>query len=179
MSSLAEFQIIRKIGDGSYSTVYHVRRKSDRIEYALKKVKLKNLSEKELKNSINEVRILASIHDDNVISYKNAFFDKLSQCLCIVMEYANDGDLLTKINDHIKNNSTFKEDQVWKIVIQIVKGLNKLHNLNILHRDMKVKSIERKCFFKPRFDSEARRSKCLENYSKRFRIHTNRHSLLC
>lgn len=139
MSSLAEFQILKKIGDGSYSTVYHVRRITDQIEYALKKVKLKNLSDNELKNSINEVRILASIHDENVISYKHAFFDKLSQCLCIVMEYANDGDLLTKINDHIKNNSNFTEDQVWRIVIQIVKGLNKLHNLNILHRDMKVK----------------------------------------
>lgn len=147
MSSLSEFQIIKKIGDGTYSTVYHVRRINDRLEYAIKKVKLKNLSEKELKNSINEVRILASIHDPNVISYKNAFYDKKSQCLCIVMEYANNGDLLSKINELIKKKSKFSEDEIWRIVIQVVKGLNCLHNLNILHRDMKVILIRVRMFF--------------------------------
>ena len=43
--------------------------------YALKKVKLMNLSDKEKENAINEVRILASINNKNVISYKEAFFE--------------------------------------------------------------------------------------------------------
>jgi NIMA (never in mitosis gene a)-related kinase len=38
-------------------------------------VALKNLSDKEKDNAINEVRILASIHHPNVISYKEAFID--------------------------------------------------------------------------------------------------------
>jgi NIMA (never in mitosis gene a)-related kinase len=46
--------------------------------YALKKVKLNNLSEKEKENAINEVRILASIKQKNVISYKEAFIDSTS-----------------------------------------------------------------------------------------------------
>ena len=43
--------------------------------YALKKVKLNSLSEKEKENAINEVRILASINHKNVISYKEAFIE--------------------------------------------------------------------------------------------------------
>ena len=43
--------------------------------YALKKVKLNNLSDKEKENAINEVRILASIKHPHVISYKEAFFE--------------------------------------------------------------------------------------------------------
>lgn len=43
--------------------------------YALKKVKLGKLSEKEKDNAINEVRILASIKNKNVISYKEAFIE--------------------------------------------------------------------------------------------------------
>ena len=36
--SLKDFEIIKKIGEGAYSTVYHVRRTTDGQEYALKKV---------------------------------------------------------------------------------------------------------------------------------------------
>jgi NIMA (never in mitosis gene a)-related kinase len=51
------------------------------------------LKEKEKENAVNEVRILASIDNPNIISYKDAFFDEASNSLCIVMEYADDGDL--------------------------------------------------------------------------------------
>lgn len=40
------------------------------MDYALKKVKLGTLGEKEKINAINEVRILASIKHNCVISYK-------------------------------------------------------------------------------------------------------------
>ena len=48
-------------GEGAYSSVYKVKRLQDNIEYALKKVYLVNLSDKEKENALNEVRILASI----------------------------------------------------------------------------------------------------------------------
>jgi NIMA (never in mitosis gene a)-related kinase len=58
--------------------VYKVTRKSDGIQYALKKVRMLNLSEKEKENALNEIRILASIHNHNIISYKEAFIDEPS-----------------------------------------------------------------------------------------------------
>jgi NIMA (never in mitosis gene a)-related kinase len=61
--------------------VYKVRRLEDGREYALKKVKMQNLSDKEKENALNEVRILASIHHKNVISYKEAFIDISSSSL--------------------------------------------------------------------------------------------------
>lgn len=68
-------------GDGSYSCVYKVRRLEDSQEYALKKVKMMNLSDREKENALNEVRILASIKHKNVASYKQAFFDEPSSSL--------------------------------------------------------------------------------------------------
>ena len=44
-----------------------MKRNEDGEMYALKKVKLDNLSEKERENAINEVRILASVKHPNVI----------------------------------------------------------------------------------------------------------------
>ena len=64
---ITDFETIEKIGDGAYSLVYKVKRLEDSQEYAMKKVKLDHLSEKERENAINEVRILASVKHPNVI----------------------------------------------------------------------------------------------------------------
>lgn len=54
---------------------------------------MSKLTAKEKDNAINEVRILASLDHENVAGYKDAFFEESSQTLCIVMEYADGGDL--------------------------------------------------------------------------------------
>ena len=65
--SLTDFTVIKKLGDGAYSSVYKVRRNADNQIYALKQVKMLQLTEKEKENALNEVRILASVEDPNVI----------------------------------------------------------------------------------------------------------------
>jgi len=58
---MKDFQVLNKLGEGAFSIVYKVKRLSDKKEYALKKVKMSNLSLKEKENALNEVRILASV----------------------------------------------------------------------------------------------------------------------
>lgn len=77
-SQLLHYLLTNSLGDGSYSSVYKVKRLVDGLEYALKKVKMQKLSEKEVENALNEVRILASIKNPFVASYKEAFFDEAS-----------------------------------------------------------------------------------------------------
>ena len=136
-----DFQILSKLGEGAYSTVFKVKRIVDNQIYALKKVKLLNLSEKEKENSLNEVRILASVKSNFVVSYKEAFFDEKDNTLCIVMEFADRGDLYQKIVEHKKSAKFFEESDIWRIFIQLVKGLKALHDLKILHRDMKSANV--------------------------------------
>ena len=138
---MENFDIMEKLGEGSYSTVYKVKRKEDDKIYALKKVKLLNLNEKEKINSLNEVRILASVKSNYVISYKEAFFDEKDSTLGIVMEYADNGDLYQKILEEKKKKKYFEEVEIWKIFIQLVKGLKALHDLQILHRDLKSANV--------------------------------------
>ena len=138
---MENFEILEKLGEGSYSTVYKVKRKLDDQIYALKKVKLLNLNEKEKTNSLNEVRILASVKSNHVISYKEAFFDEKDSTLGIVMEYADNGDLYKKIVEYKKKKIYFEEIDIWKIFIQLVKGLKALHDLQILHRDLKSANV--------------------------------------
>ena len=135
------FEIISKLGEGSYSTVYKVKRKMDNKIYALKKVHIKKLSDKEKENSINEVRILASVKSPYVICYKEAFMDETGRFLCIVMEFGDKGDLYQKICQFKKKNYCFDELDIWRIFIQMVKGLKSLHDLKILHRDLKSANV--------------------------------------
>ena len=135
------FEILEKLGEGAYSVVYKVKRKEDSNIYALKKVKLKGLSDKEKQNALNEVRILASVKSPFVISYKEAFIEEESEVLCIVMEYADKGDLYQKIVHLKKIGCLIEEIDAWKIFIQMVRGLKSLHDLKILHRDLKSANI--------------------------------------
>jgi NIMA (never in mitosis gene a)-related kinase len=76
-----------------------------------------------------------------VIGYKEAFFDEKSQTLCIVMEFADGGDLYQKILEHQKRGSNFSEREIWQVLCQMVAGLKALHDKNILHRDLKCANI--------------------------------------
>ena len=136
-----DFQILSKLGEGAYSTVFKVKRNVDGKVYALKKVKLLNLSDKEKENALNEVRILASVKSNYVVSYKEAFFDEKDRTLCIVMEFADNGDLYQKIVEHKKKAVFFEESEIWRVFIQLVKGLKALHDLKILHRDLKSANV--------------------------------------
>lgn len=87
---------------------------------------METLSSKEKQNALNEVRILASISHPSIIGYKEAFLDS-GKYLCIVMDYASDGDLFQKITACRKNKELISEEQAWKIVLGTVAGLCKLH----------------------------------------------------
>ena len=57
------------------------------------------------------------------------------------MEFADNGDLLQKIMAAQRDHTRFQEDEIWHIFIQTVRGLRALHDLKILHRDMKVSKV--------------------------------------
>jgi len=75
----------------------------------MKKVKMGKLSEKEKQNALNEVRILASIQHTNIIGYKDCFFENAAGNLCIIMEVADNGDLLQLIEKTKKQRTKMSE----------------------------------------------------------------------
>lgn len=92
-----KFQIISQIGQGAFCTVFKVKRIKDGQIYALKKIPFKDLKEKEVENALNEVRILASIDHPYVVGFKEVFIETNGENLCLVMEFAENGDLAQKI----------------------------------------------------------------------------------
>ena len=141
MSSLNDFKLIKPIGKGAFSIVFLVHRKIDGQIYAMKQIKMSQLTEKEKKYSLNEIRILASLSHKNIIGYKDAFFDENSKTLNIVMEYADNGDMSQKIKYNLKHGLFFRENIIWNYLIQTLEGLHYIHENNIIHRDLKSANI--------------------------------------
>ena len=139
--SLENFILGKILGKGTYGSVRIVERKEDHKIYAMKSVIINVLTEKEKQNSFNEVRLLASLKHKNIIDYKESFFDDTRKTLNIVMEYADDGDLRTKISETLKNHLSFEESTIWNVLIQTLEGLKYLHKNNIIHRDLKSANI--------------------------------------
>lgn len=62
--------------------------------------------------------------------------------LCIVMEFCDGGDLLQKITMARSGKaSKLSEQTVWSYFIQLLRGLQALHDLSIVHRDIKCANL--------------------------------------
>lgn len=120
--------------------MWKVRRLSDGQEYALKKVSMSSLKERDKENALNEIRILASIDDPHIIAYKDAFLDE-SLNLCIVMEYARGGDVQKRIDLATKSKQAIPEREIWRMLLHVTMALRTLHTMTILHRDLKSANI--------------------------------------
>eukprot|EP00946_MAST-07B_sp_MAST-7B-sp1_P002370 g2370.t1 len=136
---MADFEIIRVLGQGTYGKVYLVHSKLDGTRQVIKQIPLQGLSEKQRKDTLNETKIHSQIQHPNIIRFHQWFTEDNN--LYIRMEYAEQGDLMHLIEAHKKESRHIREDAIWEYLTQICRGLQYLHNKRILHRDIKARNI--------------------------------------
>ena len=134
MSKTKDYEMICKIGQGSFGTVFKVRRKSDKQILVMKMIKIPTLSKKYQQESLHEVTILSSLNNPYIVKYYESFVE--NSTLHIIMEYCEKGDL-----SQILKKQPLSESKIWKFFIQICIGLEYLHSRQILHRDIKTLNI--------------------------------------
>ena len=151
ISSINGYDIIERIGVGSYGRVYKVLK--NKKYYVLKEIPLNSTSAAEKINSVqNEADILSSLDNKYVVKFYTSF--KKNQNIYIIMEYCDKGDLckfLSKRKKLRKSRDNFlNKDFVWKLFIQISIGLYYIHSKKIIHRDIKTLNI----FLTKNFDAK-------------------------
>jgi NIMA (never in mitosis gene a)-related kinase 1/4/5 len=57
------------------------------------------------------------------------------------MEYADGGDAFQLLKKHQEEETYLSEIEIWNILIQVTQGLNQLHQMNIMHRDLKSANV--------------------------------------
>ncbi|XP_064427454.1 serine/threonine-protein kinase Nek9 isoform X2 [Mirounga angustirostris] len=128
---------IRILGRGAFGEATLYRRTEDDSLVVWKEVDLTRLSEKERRDALNEIVILALLQHDNIIAYYNHFMDNTT--LLIELEYCNGGNLYDKILR--QKDKLFEEEMVVWYLFQIVSAVSCIHKAGILHRDIKTLNI--------------------------------------
>eukprot|EP00112_Aurelia_sp_Birch-Aquarium-sp1_P000955 Seg1093.1 transcript_id=Seg1093.1/GoldUCD/mRNA.D3Y31 product="Serine/threonine-protein kinase Nek1" protein_id=Seg1093.1/GoldUCD/D3Y31 len=131
------FTKIQQLGSGSFGNVWLVRSNFSFKSYVVKEMSERCKDGKEKELAINEANILAKLKHKNIIRYKDAYFD--DDRLCIVMEYADDGDLFTKIRK--QDGKKFPTEQILDWFVQLTIAVKYMHDEKILHRDLKSQNI--------------------------------------
>jgi len=142
--SASNFTKVKKLGAGSFGTVWLVRSSKDGSTSVMKEVTLKGLPPSEKQATLNEVKILKQLQHPNIIRYKDAFVDPTSrvESLSIIMEHASGGDLHTLIEQRRKSGGRFSEAEVLGYLYQMTAALSYCHHeVRLLHRDLKPANV--------------------------------------
>jgi len=132
---------IRPIGQGSYGVIYLVEEKNKKTQYALKSILCNDL-EQILKHK-KEFELSYSLSHNNFIKIYNALFkylDMTTYMLYILME-RGESDWNTEIENRAKINNYYTENELIKILKQLVDVLTYFQKNNIAHRDIKPQNI--------------------------------------
>lgn len=126
-----KYQIIETIYNGRNSIIYKVYNKINNNFYACKRISILKNNVEKINNEINIMEILK--YDDDFIKLHEYFIDMFYYY--IILELA-DGNILT----YIKNNVVFEKD-IKEIFVKILNSMKKLHDINIIHLDIKPDNI--------------------------------------
>ncbi|KAJ5092528.1 hypothetical protein NUU61_007398 [Penicillium alfredii] len=163
-----KYDILEKIGCGSFGIIRKVKRKTDGFILCRKEINYIKMSQKEREQLTAEFNILSSLRHPNIVAYYHREHLKASQDLYLYMEYCGGGDLSMVIKNLKKTNKFAEEEFVWRILSQLVTALYRCHygadpadvgsnilgpaskpsglkgkqgQVTILHRDLKPENI--------------------------------------
>ncbi|NWZ64412.1 NEK11 kinase, partial [Acrocephalus arundinaceus] len=136
------YTIQRKLGNGSFGSVYLVNdRKAKQEEElkVLKEISVGNLKPNETVKANLEAQLLSKLDHPAIVKFYASFVERDS--FCIITEYCEGGDLDCKIQEYKDSGKIFTPSQVIDWFIQLLLGVNYMHERRILHRDLKTKNI--------------------------------------
>eukprot|EP00210_Caulerpa_lentillifera_P004065 g3878.t1 len=131
-SVFERFHVVRVLGEGHFSTVYLAFDNQKSIHVAIKTT---TRSAKIAKHTEREVLNMRTLRHPHVIRFHEAFLTE--DRLCIVLEYADGGDL-QKYLDEVK---TLNEDMARYYFQQIILGLDYCHKRGTCIRDLKLQNL--------------------------------------
>eukprot|EP00347_Sterkiella_histriomuscorum_P017105 403350648 len=129
---------VKLLGEGSFGKAYLVERASDKLKCVMKQIDIGRMSEQEKRETVQEAKILEALSHPNIVKFIEVFKTKKGK-LCIVMDFADGGDLQARVKE--QRGRMFSESQILEWFTQICLGLKHIHDRKILHRDLKGQNI--------------------------------------
>ncbi|XP_052043421.1 serine/threonine-protein kinase Nek11 [Apodemus sylvaticus] len=132
----------RKLGSGSFGTVYLVsdKKAKDGEELkVLKEISVGELNPNETVQASAEAQLLSKLNHPTIVRFHASFVEQGT--FCIITEYCEGRDLDYKIQEYKEAGKSFPENQIVEWFIQLLLGVDYMHERRILHRDLKSKNI--------------------------------------
>ncbi|XP_070143321.1 serine/threonine-protein kinase par-1 isoform X7 [Drosophila kikkawai] len=130
------FDIIKKLGQGTYGKVQLGINKETGQEVAIKTIKkCKIEAEADLVRIRREVQIMSSVHHPNIIHIYEVFENR--EKMVLVMEFAAGGELY----DYLSERKVLGEEEARRIFRQVATAVYYCHKHKICHRDLKLENI--------------------------------------
>ncbi|XP_020610289.1 serine/threonine-protein kinase 3-like [Orbicella faveolata] len=126
------FDVLEKLGEGSYGSVFKAMHKESGQVVAIKQVPV----DTDLQEIIKEISMMQQCDSPYVVKYYGSYFKNTD--LWIVMEFCGAGS----VSDLMKiRNKTLMEEEIACILKYTLKGLEYLHLRRKIHRDIKAGNI--------------------------------------
>ncbi|CAK70691.1 unnamed protein product (macronuclear) [Paramecium tetraurelia] len=125
----------RCIGKGQFGEVFKVYNKQTQEDIAVKCVKRELLKGKFTELLENEINVLRTCNNDNIIKLYD--IKKSINNIYLIIEYCNEGDL----SQYIKQKKFLVEEEAVDYLLQILNGFKTLVKNKIMHRDFKLENI--------------------------------------
>jgi NIMA (never in mitosis gene a)-related kinase len=135
------YSILKRIGTGSYGTVFLIQSTNNHKYYALKSINLDYVSlNSDLRRQLHEINILFFNNCPYLLKGIDIFLTKTNK-LEIITPYYEGNTLENFINTNRKSNNFINSNVIWDIFIQLCLGIKYLHDNKIIHRDLKPANI--------------------------------------
>lgn len=133
---LDDFSLVQTVGKGSFGRVIQVRKKDTGKIYAMKVLKKEQvIKRKQFEHTMAERRILEDIDHPFIVSLRFAF--QTTQKLFMVFDFFNGGELF----HYLSKTGRFGEERAKLYSAEILLGLEHVHSLNIIYRDLKPENL--------------------------------------
>lgn len=134
--SIDDFNIGRRLGEGSYSTVILVEEKKTGFLCALKVIKKSIIRQYQQEHQlIRELEIHMRLFHNHILRMYDFFYD--SNRIYVILEYAANDTLAS----YLKRHQSLDNVRTATFIYQINDALNYCHSLKIMHRDLKPENI--------------------------------------
>merc|ERR1719162_2246075 len=101
----------------------------------VKQMETSSMDPKERNEAVKEAMLLKKMNHPNIIQFQEVFMTRKGR-LCIVMDYADGGDLQSAIKK--QKGKLLPEDGILEWFVQMSFALWHVHSQKVLHRDLKT-----------------------------------------